>query len=576
MQSFEPIDIEIIYKNHIPFNIKIKNKFVHSNFDPYKEAQRQIQSINLNKNSNTNIICFKIGLGYVIEQLLLFNYHKIIWIEPEEIIKKKAIERLIHIFPDFIELLDKKIEFHNNLLEYIKQISTSKIILSFELIFLKSYLNKEDLISIDLFYRKRFYFQVNYNTAKKFEQVWISNFYKNISIAKNFLPINVLKKRFFNYPAIIVAGGPSLDKWFPYIKKVQEHFIIIAVDTSLNTLIKNEIIPDIVISVDAQIINYLHLEGNLSKIRFLVADPAVYYLTIKNFLNYNHYIFFYNNSIPFVSYILNKIYSNIDFIKSGGSVSTNALDLSHYLGCNPIYFTGLDFGFPENIIHTKFSVIESRMLYVIDRTKTLENFNYNQINSIKKKYGFNLENERVTTNDKLLIFKNWFEKNYNLYHEVQLYILYGKGCKILHFDFLKTPEEFLSKVNYKINKRNLFDESIKQIESKNISLDVISIIKNIYNNLYLLLKDIENIISVLNILINSNSIDNSVFENFQLLEKKIFSYEELKMLTDLNFNFLTSKNIIDNLKHSYEIYLRIKENIYVHLKLLSSIHRSEF
>ncbi|GIX41465.1 MAG: hypothetical protein KatS3mg129_1198 [Leptospiraceae bacterium] len=569
LSSMNSRNIEIIYKDNIPYNIRYNNKYVHSKYDPYKEAKRQFFSLIEQINPFINvIICYKVGLGFIIEEIIKNTNYKILWIEPDIFILEKAKDRLNFAINDFRSLIEKRIIF-SNLFDVDLIRNLGKDILKYELFYLKSYLNQEDYKIIDLFYRKRFYYQVNYNTAKKFEKLWISNFYKNLIFSKYIRPINHLNNRFQKFNAIIVCGGPSLDYWINSIKKIQNKILIICVDTALNTLIKNQIIPDFVISVDAQIINYLHLEKNLNLPFHLVCDPVVYYLTIKNYLLNRKLnqkkVYIFNNTLPYVSFIYKKLFSDIDFLKSGGSVSTTALDFACYLGCSNIFFTGLDFGFPDNIVHTKYSSIEFRLLYYNNRLYSLEYYNYKQLTSLPTKYCLNLKNEKIITNDKLMIFKNWFEKHYSYYKHLNLFLLYGNGCPIKNFHIIFNEKEFLQLLTSKEDKKQLIIN-----EDINTNYDLYKFFTNLNEKLQIIKELIDRILNTIHNFQNDPS-NKKYIESLFILEQELFRIEELNLFPYLEASFINYEidDFKENIKISKEVYQNLKENVQLHINHLS-------
>lgn len=556
------IQIEVIEKDHIPYNIRINHKFVHSSYDPYKEAQRQVSTIlNSHKEIDT-IICYKVGLAYIIENLILNTHYLILWIEPFTLIQSLALKRLNNCMNNFDEIYKKRIRFLESLNhELIQEISSE--ILRYEMIYLKSYLEKKDYVLIDLFYRKKFYVEVNYNTIKKFEKNWIANFYKNIIHYNKINFVNKLNNICKDCPALIVAGGPSLDDWINEIKRVQEYYIIITVDTALKALIKAGIIPDFVISVDAQVINYLHMECKILTPVFIICDPVVSHLTIKQFLQ--HHIFLYNNSLPIVNFIFSQFGENVFFLKSGGSVTTTALDFANFIGCRKVFFVGLDFSFPQKRIHTKFSSVEYRMLYIMNRLNHLEFYNFKQLTSIPKKYCLDQKNEKVRTNDKLLIFKTWFEKNYMNYKHMELYLLYGGGCTIRNFTILTDKIAFLRIQQNKIDKEKLFSqfqnyEVLQKVDTK-------LVLKNIYEHLkeiHIKIKEILNILQELTKDIENQNLASELYR----LEKELFNYEELKMIHFYEMKFFRSSIYKENIELSYDLYKNILDSITYHINYL--------
>ncbi|MCS7204246.1 MAG: DUF115 domain-containing protein [Leptospiraceae bacterium] len=562
MQSSNLKEVEIIYKNDLPINVKFQGKFIHS-INPGVEAKRQFEHFIKNINEKKeNIIFFKIGLGFIIDEFIEKTSLKLIWFEPIEKIRNAAIERLSKTILNFYDIQNKRIFIHSEFnLEYIKKLNES--ILNYEIFFLKSYLDKNDYVLIDLFYKKKFYFQVNLNTLNKFEDLWISNFFKNLLFINKVYPINVLKNIIANQTLLIVAGGPSLDEWIPIIKKYKEHFWILSVDTALNTLVKNQIIPDFILSVDAQSINYLYLEKYTGLESTFIIDPTTYYQLIKR-INYQKKVVIFSNLLPFVSYLLDKAFSEkVIELKSGGSVATIALDLASLMGANPIFFCGLDLSFPKNLIHTKFSLVDMRHLFKTNRTHSFEFFNFKQTRALTKKFCFNHQNQIVLTNDKLLIFKNWFEKNYHSYKDKNIYVLYGNGCIIQNFQYIFNENGFHQLINKSFIKSSI--EEIKQKKKDNLKKTYYKIIKNLI--------EMDKIISNINKILSIK--EKLTFEKLQeihILEEKLKSYEELQMIIiNEPLNNLTTNTFKENIQISKEIYEKIQIGL---RKLVKKVYKS--
>ncbi|MFN3603229.1 MAG: motility associated factor glycosyltransferase family protein [Leptonema sp. (in: bacteria)] len=555
-------DLEIQYKDGIPFNLRIHNKWVHSKF-PEIESKRQFDefSKNLKMQEIHSMIFVKIGLAYILDYFLDFPY-QIYWYEPNPEITEIALKRLRKKFQDFDWRHLPKIHFLKNFdADFIREFGENLIYS--ELFFLKTYLEKQDFIIIDLYYRKKFYFSVNYHTIKKFETIWISNFYKNFIFSEYFYPIDVLKNILKSFPVLVIAGGPSLDLWLPIIQMYQNKVFIIAVDTAFNALVQNQIQVDFLVTVDAQWINYLHLQGLWDHISYLIADPVVCNLTIRNSIQHAK-IFIYNNSLPFVSYLYLKIFPELSFLKSGGSVTTTAIDFANFLNAKSIFLVGADFAFVKNQIHTKYSQIEKQFLYKNHRIESLDFFNYKQITAIPRRYCLDLYKKQIPTNDKLLIFKNWFENNHQLLQKNQFYLLYGNGADLKNTKKVLSKEEFIEQIaTYPaLTKKIVLENSIKIQNTKKTKEEILI---KVYQNLISLKEKIENLLEILEVPSTKNytEIDN--------LEKKILNFEELKLLqfTEIHKYFSSFVGDIEILnKQSKEIHNSIKTHIELHLQFI--------
>ena len=92
-------------------------------------------------------------------------------------------------------------------------------------------------------------------TIRQQSKMWVENVIHNIKHFENTRPVNYLKDKFRDLPALILCAGPSLKDDLPFIKQNQDKFLIIAVNKITEFLLKNEIVPDFVIASDAWKLN---------------------------------------------------------------------------------------------------------------------------------------------------------------------------------------------------------------------------------------------------------------------------------------------------------------------------------
>ncbi|MFX4261968.1 motility associated factor glycosyltransferase family protein [Pelotomaculum propionicicum] len=208
---------------------------------------------------------------------------------------------------------------------------------------------------------------INRNTNLVFSKMWFDSFLRNIRIMSTSIPVDELKDKYRNKPAIIVSAGPSLKKNIHLLKEAQDKFIIIAGGRTLKTLIDIGVKPHFVCVVDPGEINMRLLGENLD-----CSTPLV----------------FYEGSNPDVAekYKGPKIYFTAnyfagDFIQTtkvrlnlGGSVAHTSFGLAMHLGCDKVLFIGQDFAFPDDKMHAENVLAKNednkidgkRVLYVDD------------------------------------------------------------------------------------------------------------------------------------------------------------------------------------------------------------------
>jgi len=106
-------------------------------------------------------------------------------------------------------------------------------------------------------------------SAQLNNRLFIVNQLKNLP--DNVLHASFLFGQFRGQSALLLAGGPSLDTFIPWIQKHREEYVVIAVSRISRRLIQANITPDIVFSVDPQEISF-----DLSREMFHFADRSVF------------------------------------------------------------------------------------------------------------------------------------------------------------------------------------------------------------------------------------------------------------------------------------------------------------
>jgi hypothetical protein len=143
--------------------------------------------------------------------------------------------------------------------------------------------------------------------------------------------------------AFITGAGPSLESQISELRKIRDSGFLIASDTSLPALLGYDIRPDLVISIDCQLVSYHHfLQGLPEQVPLLLdlaSPPVLTRLSRRSaFFTSNHPLSLYLGShwrpLPYID-------------TSGGNVSHAAVSLAQFLGAREIYLLGVDFSYPE-------------------------------------------------------------------------------------------------------------------------------------------------------------------------------------------------------------------------------------
>ncbi|MCK4776988.1 MAG: DUF115 domain-containing protein, partial [Actinomycetia bacterium] len=193
-------------------------------------------------------------------------------------------------------------------------------------------------------------------------------------------------------------------KNIPMLKKLQRRFPIFAVDTAVKVLEFHDIIPDLIMTVDAQLVNGRYLLGDSHSVP-LVAEPVAFPL----FRNYKGNVLFVSSFIP-LSDEIETVAGERGKVAFGGSVSTNLFDLMVKMGLKNIFFLGQDLAFSGSLAHPKGSFYEEKYAFEKrDKFSTLEMMNRKQLKYLQLVRVPGNNGVDVDTTDKMLVFRNWFE-----------------------------------------------------------------------------------------------------------------------------------------------------------------------
>ncbi len=194
---------------------------------------------------------------------------------------------------------------------------------------------------------------------------------------------------------LIISAGPSIDEKIEWIYKNQDKFIIVCVDIILKKLEKNNIIPDIVVSIDPS-----HLVANF----FDTED--------KNFLKNSSIIFLSQQHEDVIEKVKNlniyfsqvlPISDKLGYHFSVPNVGTFSFAITLFLGGNELYLIGSDAAFNQKT-GSRYAKDNSRT--VMDKLEPEKNGNISDQDIFEVKG--NLK-DSIKTNRELLRFKKDYE-----------------------------------------------------------------------------------------------------------------------------------------------------------------------
>lgn len=153
-------------------------------------------------------------------------------------------------------------------------------------------------------------------------------------------------------PAIVVSAGPSLNKNIAYLKGAKNKSLIVSVDAAVNPLMKNGVVPDVIVGIDP--IKGEQYISELGKERI----PLVCILdTARTLLSAHQGDKYFENCYNRYSneYLINEEIF-LPSLPTGGSVANSAFSLAVFLGAKNIILVGQDLAYTGDKTHADGSV----------------------------------------------------------------------------------------------------------------------------------------------------------------------------------------------------------------------------
>ena len=358
--------------------LKCDGKYIHSKYDPEKEA---IQFAN----GNTEIlnkpisIIYGLGLGYHVDAIckILKNDSVVYLFEwnielvkyckevNPQVFKHKNIRIVTGDNPEFYKLLSvnlKRVDdiiIHKASLETIKESNTKLYNLLNDFNCTKQLSNIDDTYLI------------------------LGEENTEANLLKNFPNIKVLLEKFKkkDKPFLIVSAGPSLDEKLDLLTEVQEKFNIICVGSSLRAIMENGIVPDAIVIIDSKEIVMKQFCGYENENIPLCFPPSASRWAIDS----------YNGP----KYIFNE--KDEDDIQVVGTVAVSAIDIAIKSNAKEIVLLGQDLAYSGKKSH-------------VSSYEKIYGFKDNENSRHRIVYVKGVKGEMLETSQGYLIFKHKIEQ----------------------------------------------------------------------------------------------------------------------------------------------------------------------
>lgn len=433
-------------------NIKVNNYLLHSQYDPIREADRFVEQ---HYQKGYVHILFGYGAGYIVQGFL-----KVMKEDDQLIVIDPILPEIEQVEGDYILIHENNIDLiKKRLIKEIKVTNFHKVIPSTNYDKISYELLKELLI----FMKEQLFIKITVeNTINLRSFEWQRNYIYNL---EHLVEDDSLSSLFRKYskPVVIASGGPSLTKQIAFLKEVRKDILLISAGSTINSLLKENIEPDYIVSIDANIANYNHFKEQQfknSKLVYLMQS----YPDIRKHFDSQCYYFLSLNEGTIHNHMTSLIEKNIPMLPGGGSVANFALSVAHYISSGPIALIGQDLAYTNNETHAK----NNKQYSTIDTEQ-----------AHKKGYFYSegYYNDQVLTDYVFMGMKRSFESIIQVFKDIHVYNCTEGGIKLEGFKQIPF-REYVKKFVVKSFEDNIKDETVDNVLPLISKDDIVRKMKN--------------------------------------------------------------------------------------------------
>ena len=454
------------------------DKPLTSAYAPIEEAKRLINQ-NVKDSSSHIGIFLSIASFYHIDYFLSLNE------DSEAIIIEKDIEIVKLVFENIesknlkraIILLNEKIEdiisfFNFYIAEenikkiiYIRHIRASNIKAEN-----KNYYDNIHAVLINNIKEKLMSLTSNYY----FAPIWARNIIYNLKLNKGYsikTYKNILNKKI---PLLLISAGASIDNYIEKIKELSKTHFILVLSHAFNTLIKNGIKADAIVSTDGGFYSSIHIIDSIKNDIPIFTAHTTYPFPLTN-IDKNR-IFYFSHNESFEKIIYPHKNTNNIYFQMEGSVIMPALRIANFLNPKYIILAGCDFCHLNDKSHSIYSNAVALDFLISDKLKTFENLKYKRLNDNQNIECY--DNILRKSSASLISYKTHFETLANeIIKETEIFNLTKESAKI---ENVKIFNNISNNTNKNITINNYIEETINE---KEFIKKLESFIKNIDNEI---------------------------------------------------------------------------------------------
>lgn len=410
------LTVEPAKNNQPTLKVKLpdgKEIYLHSKYDPGSEAEKFVDSLDLDK--NFVFIFSGIGLGYHIRSLFdrAGNQTVVIVIEPEPGVIREALwqndfsKEIAQSRLTFLIRPDKG-HMHEKLTPHA---STMLLGTSLQALTYTKLWHSDFHVQMRSFFTDYMSFsRMSFITALGNCRVTQSNVANNLANYVCCPTIDTLHRRFQGYPAIIVSAGPSLSRNVELLKQAKGKAVIIAVQTTFKMLKNMGIEPDFVTSLDYSPISKRFFEGveDFGQVQ-LIAEPKAAWPVLDIYRGRKRLL-----QNEFADLCLGTLAKKREGLRSGSTVAHLSFYLAEYLGADPIILIGQDLGFSDNLYYAPGNAVHDIWSVELNRFCSLEMKEWERIvrnRPILRKVE-DIHGRTIFTDEQMFTYLQQFERDF--------------------------------------------------------------------------------------------------------------------------------------------------------------------
>jgi hypothetical protein len=334
---------DLVVANNGKLTLRIDGVFIHSTYNPEKEAQKWAQGLFAERPLPKDAlwVIFGVGLGYHIQALLDIGVSEILAFEPEKLVATLWQKENIALPTGAnVEITDSI----SNLRDSFRMRYPSAS--SVQMMAVPAYARLYPQQLTDIHDRLDAYVQeykTGYLTYIFRSKSWALATLENIPTMLTCPSVQQLRGLTRGMPTVIVSPGPSLDKTIQDLSRYRDRFLVIAPSQSLKALATADVRPDLVLVTDSARLDY-HFQGcprDFFRHLVLCTDchPAVVELPAER------KFFYYLPPNPLAKKMYALRGEEAAELPPGHSVANVAFNLALAMGADPIILMGQDLAF---------------------------------------------------------------------------------------------------------------------------------------------------------------------------------------------------------------------------------------